>query len=253
MNILRRLSSGILLLLVLFHGSCKKGVPEKSGIAFTFDDHYILQWYNARDLFNEYGIKATFFINRPQNLLAEDIIMLKQLENDGHEIACHSMNHIDLIDFLSNHTVNDYINQEVIPAIEIMNQFGFKVSAYAYPYGKSTPESDKELLKYFKVLRKATYNIENTEINKIDRIFTKINSSRVVDAMGIDSGYGISLENLENGMIRAKRNNEVLVVYAHCIEQKELGSNISREYLKQAFELSKKQHLNAVTFSNLKN
>ena len=40
--------------------SCNKN-KEKSGIAFTFDDSSIEEWYAHRSLFQQYNIYAVFF------------------------------------------------------------------------------------------------------------------------------------------------------------------------------------------------
>jgi len=241
----------LLLFYISFICSCDKKPLERSGIVFTFDDRYVSEWYNARDLFSKYGIKATFFIGRPQKLTPEEVLMLKQLKEDGHEIACHGMNHVNLNDFLLKNTIKDYFDQEVLPAIKKMRELGFKVKSYAYPYGVCTPEVNNKLLKYFKIIRKATYNIENTELSKIDRTFTRVNSCSVVDAMGIDCQYGITLENLESGMKRASLQKEVLVLHAHKIVESGTGYTISREYLEEAFKLSKKYNLTSITISEL--
>lgn len=231
--------------------SCNNKNREKAAIAFTFDDQYVSEWYSARDLFNKYSIRATFFINRPQYLTSEQVLMLKQLRDDGHEIGCHSMNHVNLNEFLINHTLQDYIDQEILPAIQKMKELGFDVKSYAYPFGIGTPAADEELLKYFKIIRKATYNIENVILDKIDRTFTKMGSSRVVDAMGIDKQYGITIENLETGIKRANHRNEVLVLHAHRIVEKDSGYTTTREYLEEAFRLSKKNNLKSLTISEL--
>ncbi len=226
-------------------------VREQKGIAFTFDDRYVTEWYNARELFKKYNIHATFFIGHPEKLTQEEVVMLNELKTDGHEIACHSLNHIDAPEFLKNHTIAEYMNQEVFPAIEKMKEFGFSVKTYAYPFGKNTEESDKALLKYFKVLRKATYNIEDCEIDKIDRTFTQINKNRVIDAMGIDYEYKISLSNLETAIKRANLRNEILVLHAHKIVDTGSGYAISKEYLEQAFRLCKQNKLKSFRVSEL--
>ncbi len=245
------MKQGIYILLILnILSSCKREKDQK-GIAFTFDDRYVEEWYSARDLFNKYNIHATFFIAHPEKLTEEQVSMLHSLQDDGHEIACHSMNHIDAPEFLKNHSINQYLNQEVLPAINKMKGFGFTVKTYAYPFGKNTPESDKALLKYFKVLRKATYNIENGDMDKIDRTFTKINKDRVVDAMGIDYEYKIPLSNLETAMKRANVRNEILVLHAHKIVETGSGYAISRDYLEQAFKLAQQYQLKSLRISEL--
>jgi len=247
----KKLGRSIFLILFLMLFSCNKEKLDKSGVVFTFDDNYISEWLSAKELFRKYNVKATFFISSPQKLSIEEINILKNLEEDGHEIASHSMNHVNLPDFLLNHTMNEYIDQEIKPANKILDSLGFNIRAYAYPFGKSTVESDKLLLNYFKVLRKATYNIENVTLDKIDRTFTKIGSNRVVDAMGIDNQYGITLENLEMGMKRARLQNEVLVLHAHKIVENGTGYTISQEYLEEAFKLCQKYNLKSLTISEL--
>lgn len=239
-----------ILLIISMLFSCNR-VKDQKGIAFTFDDRYVEEWYSARDLFNKYNIHATFFIGHPEKLTEEEVSMLHKLQDDGHEIACHSMNHIDAPEFLKDHSIDEYIKQEIFPAIEKMKQYGFDVKTYAYPFGKNTPESDKALLKYFKVLRKATYNIENCDMDKIDRTFTKINKDRVVDAMGIDYEYKISPSNLETAIKRANFKNEILVLHAHKIVDTGSGYAISRDYLEQAFKFAQQYQLKSLRISEL--
>lgn len=238
----------LLIINILF--SCNR-VKDQKGIVFTFDDKYVEEWYNAKDLFSKYDIHATFFIAHPEKLTESEVAMLHKLQDEGHEIACHSMNHIDAPEFLKDHSVDEYMKQEIFPAIEKMKQYGFDVKTYAYPFGKNTLESDKELLKHFKVLRKATYNIENCEMDKIDRTFTKINKDKVVDAMGIDYEYKISPSNLETAIKRANLRNEILVLHAHKIVDTGSGYAISKEYLEQAFRLCKQYKLKSFRVSEL--
>jgi peptidoglycan-N-acetylglucosamine deacetylase len=47
------------------------GKPGAGGIALSFDDHFIKEWYELRPLFQKYNAKATFFITCPDSLNAE--------------------------------------------------------------------------------------------------------------------------------------------------------------------------------------
>lgn len=85
------------------------------------------------------------------------------------------------------------------------------------------------------MLKKAIYNIENVTFDKIDRTFAKIDSNRVVDAMGIDCQYRITLENLETGMKRARLQNKVLVLHAHKNLENVTEYSIPRECPEEAF------------------
>ena len=127
----------LLVLVILLICSCVNRKSYRSGVVFTFDDRYLSEWYEASDFFNGYNIKATVFVARPQKRTRKQVVMLKKFEEDGLEIACHSMNHIDLSDFLTNHSLIDYINQEVKPAIEVMTQVGLKLVHMHAPMEKA--------------------------------------------------------------------------------------------------------------------
>ncbi len=222
---------------------------DKGGIVFTFDDQYIDEWYNFRDKFNEYNIKATFFINRPQNLTDDQIQKLKQLANDGHEIGCHGLNHRNALDFKDS--INQYYAMDIKPAIEILDSLGFTISSFAYPYGSSTEKIDSLLLQHVPYLRKATWNIQDTTIDFYNEIFANSNSYAVINSMGIDSNYRITFDNLKKGMQRAKRNNEVLILHNHCIDTIKDDYVVTPAYLEHVFQLSNQYGLKSLCISDL--
>lgn len=193
--------------------SCNRN-KEKTGIAFTFGDISVNEWYKHRSLFKKYNIHATFFISNLNELDSSKINRLKILASDGHEIACHGYNHTNAIDYPA---FEDYINQEINPALQKLQDAGFTVTSFAYPFGTSTLDLDSALLKSFKTIRKATYNIQNTTIDNYPEIYAGRDAYRIVNAMGIDYNYGISPENFETGIKKARKNKEVLIVYAHVI------------------------------------
>lgn len=223
---------------------------DSGGIIFTFDDQYVDGWYNFRDKFNEYHIKATFFINRPQDLTEIQVEKLKQLVNDGHEIGCHGLNHRNALDFKDS--VNQYYIVDVKPAIEKLESLGFEIKSFAYPFGNSTEQIDAFLLNYIPYLRKATWNMKDTTIDYYDDIFAKADSYRITNSMGIDYNYRITLKNLEKGMQRAKRNNEVLVLHDHHIDTSKNNYVVNPDYLESVFRLSNKYGLKSMRLCDLK-
>ena len=229
---------------------CKKQNEEAGGIIFTFDDQYIDQWYNFREQFIKYNIKATFFINRPQLLNQEQIEKLKQLSKDGHEIGCHGLNHLNALDFKDS-LVASYYKTEVKPATEILNGLGFEVNSFAYPYGTSTDLIDKDINSHLPYLRKATYNMRDTTIDNYNEIYANVAFHHIVSSMGIDRNYNISLENIETGMKRALKNNEVLVLHAHRISTTNEDYSVDPEFLKSIFQLSKTYNLRSIRFCDL--
>ena len=221
---------------------------ERKGIAFTFDDSAIDEWYAHRALFQKYDIHATFFITRPHLLDSNQINKLKILESDGHEIACHSYKHKNATDFQSP---EEYINEEIEPALQKLQDIGFHPVSFAYPFGISTPALDSVLLNYFKIIRKATYNIQDTTIDQYSEIYANKDTYRIVNAMGIDFNFNISLENFETGIRRAVRNNEVLIIYAHIINTSNGNYSIHPEYLEKLFLQCQKHHIKSLTMNEV--
>lgn len=222
---------------------------EQGGVIFTFDDQFVNEWYAYKDIFAKYHIKATFFIAHPQLLDGGSVEKLKILQNEGHEIACHGFNHLNCLDYTDS--MNVYIEKEIQPAIQTMKSKGFKVVSFAYPYGKSSISSDSILLHYFSYLRKATYNINDTTIDRYNEIYISSPSTRITDAMGIDYNYSITLENMEKAIQRAVNNNEILVLYAHRIDSSKNDYTIPPDYLEQLFQLCNKYHIQSLRMKDI--
>ena len=66
------LSASLLTLIATILLSCNEQ-NKQGAVVFSFDDQYIDEWYSQRDLFNQYNIKATFFISRPHQLKSDQI------------------------------------------------------------------------------------------------------------------------------------------------------------------------------------
>jgi Predicted xylanase/chitin deacetylase len=236
----------ISLTLILF--SCSS-LQKRGGIIFTFDDQYIQSWVANRDLFKKYDMKATFFIYRPQLLDSGLVRDLKILQNDGHEIGCHGVNHINAMDY-TGPAVN-YYKEEVEPAISKLNDMGFRIVSFAYPYGPAPDSVDSFLLKHVKYLRKATWNKNNTTIDTYDNIYARPDSFNIVSSMGIDCNYNITIENLQTGISRAQKNNEILVLHAHWLDTTGLDYTTNPAYLEQVFKLCKKDKIRSYRIEDL--
>ena len=178
---------------------------------------------------------------------SSQINKLKILASEGHEVACHGYQHKDVLDYQTE----DYINQEIKPALQKMREIGFEPAVFAYPFGTSTAEMDSILLHYFKTIRKATYNIRDTTIDQYADIYANSNNYRIVNAMGIDYNFAISPENFETGIKRALKNKEILIVYAHRIDSSNENYTIDPEYLKKLFIICKKYHIKSVTMREM--
>lgn len=84
------------------------------------------------EIFNRYGIKGTFNLNsgklgQPHHIAAHEVRALYQ----GHEVACHSVNHLDL-----THLQDTDIRCEIAQDRAILEDLtGQAVRGLAYPFG----------------------------------------------------------------------------------------------------------------------
>ena len=105
----------------LFQGCTKMtvtGYLQKSGIAFTFDDYSVDEWYRCLPLFDSFNVKATFFISNYNKLKKRDIDKLRVLKKRGHEIAFHTTNHFNMIKYLNNEGMDLLIQNEIEKQID---------------------------------------------------------------------------------------------------------------------------------------
>lgn len=231
--------------------SCSEKDDEKrtGGVVFTFDDNYIASWAAHRDLFKKYNIKATFFVAKPYLLDSAKIEDLKLLTSDGHEIGCHGMYHLDAVEYAD--LIDHYIDYEILPALKILNDLGFQIRSFAYPYGHSVDRIDSAMSAHFRFLRKGTMNYNYTTIDTYNEIYAAENSHNIVCSMGIDNNFDITLENIENGLLRASERDEVLVLCAHSIDTLAGDYKIDPEYLENAFKLISKYDIKSMRMSDM--
>jgi peptidoglycan/xylan/chitin deacetylase (PgdA/CDA1 family) len=81
---------------------------KKAAVSFTFDDNCPSTFTEIIPLFNENGIHATFFIIAGAADFNHQWDKWKDAQNQGFEIANHTMNHLDLT-LLDKATLNDEI------------------------------------------------------------------------------------------------------------------------------------------------
>jgi peptidoglycan-N-acetylglucosamine deacetylase len=246
--------------LVIFSLGCNEQLtpPEKinkAGFCLTFDDTYVEQWNKIIPLLDSCNVKVTFFLTQIYSISDQEISLLQNFKADGQEIGCHGWKHINAITFLENHTISDYILQEIIPALNFMDSYNLAPSSFSYPYGYNCDTLDNALLQTFALLRdveeiQRTTGVTN--VKNIDDIFYKFDNTKVIPALGIDANFKISLDMIETGFKKASENNEVIVFYAHQPVGKVNGSyQIEFEYLRKLFALAKKYDLKSYTFSEL--
>lgn len=187
--------------------------PKNGGVIITFDDNYVNEWYSLCEYLKEkkYNWKGTFCISQMKDFDNDFFDKIIQMKNDGHEISGHGLKHINSVDYVSENGLDSYVSDEIKPMIDIFDKKGVKLESFAYPYGSRDSTIDKELFKYFKVLRGTSYGLP--EPSEKFRAF--VGESTLVYGIGIDKTYERPFSYLTKVLDYARDNNKVLILYAH--------------------------------------
>lgn len=134
-----------------------RGDVAAPGLALSFDDTSVQAWVDLIPLFAQYGARVTFFVSRYISLDDATHALLHQLADAGHAIEAHTVLHLHAPDYVTQYGLATYLEQEVVPSIDILRGDGFDVQAFAYPFGQRTEEIDRAILAYVPVLRSVSY------------------------------------------------------------------------------------------------
>ena len=202
------LKSASALVAFLFLTACSKNENDliavkdqkiQAGVAITFDDNYVDEWYDAAKVLEKYNWKATFFISQFNTLSSKELNKLKWI-------------HLKASPFEKNNGKANYLETEIFPMINSMNQKSFEIHSFAYPYGSRDSLTDTILLNEFNIIRGTTYGNEPPHLQRC--YFD--NQSRVLFGLGIDNNYAqYSIPYFLSLLEYAKANNKVVVFYAH--------------------------------------
>jgi peptidoglycan/xylan/chitin deacetylase (PgdA/CDA1 family) len=195
--------------------SCEKDKsavkPYRAGVILSFDDAYVNEWFATNKKLKKYSWKGTFCVSKINTLRHYQILKLQELQKEGHEIAGHTLNHINAVDFLRVNTIDDYINQEINPMLNLMNFYGLKVTSFAYPYGGRTQKLDAALLDKFKIIRGRAFCEE-----KAAKQGCYFNESNLVFSFSIDDTHNhFTIPHLLELLDYAKKHDKILILNSH--------------------------------------
>ncbi len=192
--------------------NCKQ--PAEFGIALSFDDNMnIVSWNESIDFFAEHEMVATFYVDKWDKLSEEEIAILHRLQENGHEIGIHTMNHSSYFTFLEERgSAENYLESEVLPAKQIAENLGFEISTFSYPFGHRDAEIDSLLLNHFTVLRGTIYNSDDVRLWR-----TTCEDGGVFRSISVTGGGGSNVE-LITDVIEDTKPNLTILVYGHGIE-----------------------------------
>ncbi len=230
-------------------------LPDKGGIILTFDDRNFSEWLAALPLFDQYGVKATFFISGHIDQPALDAAL--ELKKHGHAIGCHSIHHLSAVKYSSQHSAEDYLQKEILPQLTAFKAAGIVPTSFAYPMSSNNTATDAVLLKIFRHVRTGAGITPGKRISGKNAFFIATDQ---IAAHGCLYGKGIdyapdkedrSYEQIDEALARATRKNEIIVLYAHRIATAGKGHHISPAALEHIFNTAKKLQLPFYTLDQL--
>jgi hypothetical protein len=136
------------------------GGAPRAALSLSFDDAHIDEWFAMRGLLDRYGARVTFFVTRYDRLSDGRRDELRALAADGHSIEAHSLRHLVAPEYVEEHGLGAYMDDEALPSIDLLRADGFDPVAFAYPFGSRTGELDDALLEHVQLLRSVTFTIE---------------------------------------------------------------------------------------------
>jgi PGF-pre-PGF domain-containing protein len=197
--------------------------PGQGGIALSWDDRghvetcyqylWLFQNYNATCTMNVNGISNSQ--NTPPATLKRD---LDALHSAGWEISTHGYNHEDSRIFLSNHTDEEWLDQEIFPNIEELTSYGYPVYTLSYPYSSRDDDTDEIVSPFFRTLRTRATVPDSRNVNETDLAYYEWGSNKkLLRGVEIDNRNNLTTESIEYGIKRAIDDGTVLVLYGHAI------------------------------------
>jgi len=129
----------------------------RAALALSFDDTTIAAWHDQLPLFATYGARITFFVSRYQYIAADEKALLHDIAAAGHDVEAHTVNHLRAPDYVEANGMQAYLDDEVDPSIQLLDQDGYHVTAFAYPFGSRTDETDHAILGRVQTLRSVVF------------------------------------------------------------------------------------------------
>jgi peptidoglycan/xylan/chitin deacetylase (PgdA/CDA1 family) len=125
----------------------------RPALALSFDDAEIDAWYQVRELFAASNAHVTFFVAGYSTWTDGQKARLAELKAMGHDVQAHSVYHLNAVDFVAEHGIDYYLQEEVLPSITALEQAGYPITTFAFPFGATTDEINDAVLEHVPQVR----------------------------------------------------------------------------------------------------
>lgn len=237
---------------VMFFSGCtkfeKQGKLNQAGIALTFDDDRVDNWFKYLPYLDSAGVKATFYVCKYNRLSQSQKNKLSVIQSHGHEIAFHSVNHYNMLDYVYRykHTTDELMFNEIECGLKMMNKDGFYPTTFAYPYGAHNGLYDKMLMRYFKSVRALNGS------NDFSKSLAPTEKNDLLFGLGIDKSSKRTDEAVLQLIKSASDNNNCAIFVAHDINTtRKLSVTLDR--LKKVIDQTRRMNMKFYTVSEISN
>ena len=221
------------------------GCGPRGRVALTFDDDFVDLWWANLGLLQEHDVHVTFFVTRWDSMTDEELVMLDDLDAAGHELAHHGFTHDKPSDYVAEHGLQAYIDDQIVPATEIMSARGYPPAAYSYPWGGRSEELDAALAEHFEVLR------DSGRVDQASRSVYEDGDGVLAHGARIDSGL-FEMADLTSTLEEAQRVDGTVVLYAHRILEESEAIHITPAELEAVLGEVERLGLHWITISQLR-
>ena len=160
---------------------------RQSAFSFSFDDGFISHYNNVKNIFNQYGFKATFYIIPPS---LNDTLpgiwrygtwpMFEMMQSEGHELGSHTLTHPHLKQMaIGDTSTQNTIIYELYHSRRMIEEriSSTKCITFAYPFGEHNDLIDSIASLYYESARALGLQPNNWTLNSMD--WFKLNSGEV--------------------------------------------------------------------------
>lgn len=200
-------------------------------ISITFDDGWEDNYTQAAPLLMRYGIRGTHYIigGVQQDMQYMTFAQIKQLQQNGQEVACHTMSHPDIT------SLNDAsLKYELRGCQEALSKEFGSIRDFATPYGHSDDRTMGVIKQYYRSHRNTDGDISNG-LSEFDvNVASSFNRYNII---GVTVRHDTTLDQLKAAVEYAKANNGWLVLTYHQADD-DTGSNFALEATKLREQLA---------------
>lgn len=225
-------------------------------MVLSFDDRNFDDWLAALPLFDRYGVKVTFFISGVIDARALEVS--RQLVARGHAIGSHSVHHLKALDYIREHSMEEYVRNEIQPQLDAWRAAGIPVTSFAFPSSSSDAATERALLATFRHLRIGGLMAPGDLLSNRDPFFVpiaQVAAKHSLNSKGIDyapAREDRTFEQIEGAFTRAATRGEILTLYAHGIRNiGGKGHFITPQALEHLFIKARELKLPFYTFDQL--